>query len=262
MRVLEGDAAGADRRFRHEGERLRRSAPRRAVELAPGLRIEVEIIGARALVGVGDRAALRQAPGAGHGDRAVDAARAGGRASPPRSACAASKASGTCTSTRCGCFAPGNVRAGGELAPRHVGHAAVDRRHSRQPGQRSAMPRQLLQIARRRSSAAVGCAASAKRRRRHRAQAVEAEAGGQQVVAAAMVATAFGREHIAGGCHANPRRRQRPNWNSSKRSHGLSASRRHGYLRGESQPVGQIAAYSGTGVIHRENRCQTACRRA
>src|SRR3546814_20808324 len=32
-------------------------------------------------------------------------------------------------------------------------------------------------------------------RRHHRAQAVEAEAGGQQVVAVAVVAAAFGREH-------------------------------------------------------------------
>ena len=37
---------------------------------------------ARALVGVGDRAATRQAPAAGQRDRAIDAARARGRSSP------------------------------------------------------------------------------------------------------------------------------------------------------------------------------------
>ncbi|MEG3158834.1 hypothetical protein SNE33_13405, partial [Lysobacter zhanggongensis] len=66
--------AAARRRVRHEGQAVDRCTDR-AIRAYAKARIEVEIVGARTLVGVGDGAALRQRPRRRDRDRAEHPAR-------------------------------------------------------------------------------------------------------------------------------------------------------------------------------------------
>ena len=73
--VLERDPAGAGRRVRHERQRIVAvRSDEGAVGTMAHLGVQVEVVGARPLVGVRHRASLRQSPGAGDRDRTVDAA--------------------------------------------------------------------------------------------------------------------------------------------------------------------------------------------
>ena len=77
VRVRNGHAAGTGRGVRSK-HRVPRLGGRIAAGIEPDSGIQVEVVAAGALVGIGHRAAARQAPGAGDGDRAVDPARARG----------------------------------------------------------------------------------------------------------------------------------------------------------------------------------------
>ncbi|MNV27240.1 hypothetical protein D3C71_1183820 [compost metagenome] len=76
MRVLERDAVRGVCSLRSKGQRA--VAGGRAVSLHAAAGVQIEVIAAGALVGIGDGATMGQAPAAGSGNRAIDATGAGG----------------------------------------------------------------------------------------------------------------------------------------------------------------------------------------
>ena len=125
MRVLERDAGCALGRIRHEREVVGVArACHAAVAVAPARGVEVEVVAAGALVGVGHRAALRQAPGAGYGNRTVDATRAG-RGGHHHAALRRVERVRHLHQHAVRMRCAGHPRIGRELAAGHAGHAAV-----------------------------------------------------------------------------------------------------------------------------------------
>ncbi len=177
--MLEGDAAAGSGRGHECGGGIFGGARSRG---------EIDIVGARTLVGVGNGATLRQAPGTGHGDGAVDAARTGGCG---HDHAALRKVEGIrhLRQHAVRLARPRHRGQGAEFATGHVGDAAVQRPVTAPNRQvRDAAP-----VAPDRASAQFGWGGPfgiGEGRRGHDAQPVESESRGEQVVGAAVFADA------------------------------------------------------------------------
>ncbi len=192
MGVLDRHAGGADRGIGDERQRFAQRAAA-AVLAHAALRVQIEIVGTGALVGVGDRAALRQAPGAGHRDGAVDAARTR-RGGDHHAAPLQIETIGHLHQYAMRLLRAGQCRQRAVLASGHRGGAAVDLAVTAGGGQigdaAPVVPECAPAQFRRGRMGGVG-----EGRRGHRLQAGQAQAGGQQIVAAAVLGDALRFDH-------------------------------------------------------------------
>ncbi|MNV16882.1 hypothetical protein D3C71_1076540 [compost metagenome] len=194
VRVLERHARGVDRRVRHEGQISDfAQGTHGAIGTHAHLRIEIVVIAAGALVGVDHRTALGQAPGRRHRYRAVDAARTGGRCDQHAALAQIEVVRHLCQHA-VRLFGVGQSRIGRVFATRRGRQAAKQftvTTARRQVGNAApaAPQRASAQFFHRR------CTGVGEGRRRHAAQARQAQASGEQIVAAAMFAAEFVAEH-------------------------------------------------------------------